>query len=58
MLSTMTTPTASADQIHRLSRPHEGRMIAGVCAGAGRYFDVDPVIFRVVLGVLVFFGYP
>ncbi len=31
-------------------------MIAGVCAGAGRYFDVDPVIFRVILGVLVFFG--
>ncbi len=27
-------------------------MVAGVCGGLGRYCDVDPVIFRIVLGVL------
>lgn len=40
----------------RLERPHEGRLIGGVCAGLGRYLDIDPVIMRVVLGVLTLFG--
>lgn len=31
-------------------------MIAGVCEGAGRYFDIDPVVFRVVLAVLALTG--
>jgi phage shock protein PspC (stress-responsive transcriptional regulator) len=31
-------------------------MVAGVCRGLGEYFDVDPVIFRVLLAVLAFFG--
>jgi phage shock protein PspC (stress-responsive transcriptional regulator) len=31
-------------------------MVAGVCQGLGEYFDVDPVIFRVTLAVLAFFG--
>jgi phage shock protein PspC (stress-responsive transcriptional regulator) len=34
----------------------EGKVLAGVCAGAGRYFEVDPVIFRVVLVVLSLTG--
>jgi phage shock protein PspC (stress-responsive transcriptional regulator) len=41
---------------HRLTRSNDGRIVAGVCAGAGRYFDIDPVIFRVVLAVLAVFG--
>ena len=32
------------------------KVLAGVCHGAGRYFDVDPVIFRVVLVVLSLTG--
>jgi phage shock protein PspC (stress-responsive transcriptional regulator) len=52
----MMTSAMPADDSRRLSRPRDGRMVAGVCAGAGRYFDVDPVIFRVTLAVLVFFG--
>lgn len=36
----------------RLSRAREGRMITGVCAGAGKYFGVDPTIVRIVLAVL------
>ena len=43
-------------QARRLQRPRDDRMVAGVAAGLGRYFDADPIIFRIVLGVLVFFG--
>ena len=31
-------------------------MIAGVCGGLGRHLDVDPVVFRILFVVLVFFG--
>ncbi|GAA1356562.1 PspC domain-containing protein [Streptomyces beijiangensis] len=31
-------------------------MVAGVCGGLGRHFDLDPVIFRVALGVLAVTG--
>ncbi|WP_107498836.1 PspC domain-containing protein [Actinacidiphila yeochonensis] len=31
-------------------------VLAGVCHAAGRYFDVDPVIFRIVLAVLSLTG--
>ncbi|MFJ6695987.1 PspC domain-containing protein [Streptomyces sp. NPDC091272] len=45
-------PAAAADgpgpQLRR-SRRH--RTVGGVCGGLGQYFDVDPVIFRVVLAV-------
>ncbi|MFF1921406.1 PspC domain-containing protein [Streptomyces sp. NPDC058221] len=36
----------------RLRRSPRQKMVAGVCGGLGRYCDVDPVIFRIVLGVL------
>lgn len=39
-----------------LRRSRDGRVVAGVCDGAGRYFDVDPVIFRIVLAVLALTG--
>jgi len=31
-------------------------MIAGVCGGLGKYFDIDPVIFRIIFVVLVLMG--
>ncbi|MFI2707786.1 PspC domain-containing protein, partial [Nocardioides sp. CER28] len=34
----------------------EGRYIAGVAGGLARHFDIDPVVVRVLLAVLVFFG--
>jgi phage shock protein PspC (stress-responsive transcriptional regulator) len=40
----------------RLLRSRSDRMLAGVAGGLGRYFDVDPVIFRIAFGVSVFFG--
>lgn len=36
----------------RLTRPKEGRMVGGVCAGLGRYFEVDVSIVRVLWVVL------
>jgi phage shock protein PspC (stress-responsive transcriptional regulator) len=55
MIVAMSTDATTA-RSRPLSRPHDGRMIAGVCRGLGEYFDVDPVIFRVLLAVLAFFG--
>jgi phage shock protein PspC (stress-responsive transcriptional regulator) len=40
----------------RLERPQQGRTILGVCAAVGRYTDVDPVVYRVILVVLTVFG--
>ena len=40
----------------RLVRPRSGRVIGGVCAGLGRYFNVDPIIFRIGAVVLTFVG--
>lgn len=39
-----------------LTRTHEGRMIAGVCSGAGVYLGIDPNIIRLVLAVSLIFG--
>ena len=32
----------------KLYRSMENRKIAGVCGGLGEYFDIDPVLIRVV----------
>ncbi|MFJ8883128.1 PspC domain-containing protein [Streptomyces sp. NPDC102402] len=40
----------------RLRRSKRQKVVAGVCGGLGRYCDVDPVIFRIVLGVLAVTG--
>jgi phage shock protein PspC (stress-responsive transcriptional regulator) len=37
----------------RLYRSRTDRKIAGVCGGLGAYFNVDPIIFRIVWVVLV-----
>lgn len=37
----------------RLYRSRKDRKIAGVCGGLGEYFNVDPVIFRILWVVLV-----
>lgn len=42
-------PSGPGPQLQRSSRQ---KVVAGVCGGLGRYCDVDPVIFRIVLGVL------
>jgi len=40
----------------RLVRPRVGRKIAGVCAGFANYFDLDPILVRLVWLVVVIFG--
>jgi phage shock protein PspC (stress-responsive transcriptional regulator) len=40
----------------RLLRSRSDRMLGGVAGGLGKYFDVDPLIFRIGFGVSVFFG--
>ena len=40
----------------RLLRSTDDRVIAGVAGGLARYFDVDPVIFRIGFAVSIFFG--
>ncbi|MER6114984.1 PspC domain-containing protein [Streptomyces sp. NPDC001743] len=38
--------------VPQLCRTPRQKVVAGVCGGLGRYCNVDPVIFRIVLGVL------
>lgn len=40
----------------RLTRPREGRMVAGVCEGIARYAGVDPVIVRLAFVMATLFG--
>jgi phage shock protein PspC (stress-responsive transcriptional regulator) len=40
-------------KLHRLA---EDRKIAGVCAGLGEYFDLDPVFFRLFFLASLLFG--
>lgn len=39
-----------------LRRSKDDRIIAGVCGGLGRYFDVDPIWFRLAFVVLLLGG--
>ncbi len=39
-----------------LVRPRHGRYIAGVCAAVGRATNTDPLLWRVLIGVLSIFG--
>jgi phage shock protein PspC (stress-responsive transcriptional regulator) len=39
-----------------IRRSDTNRVVAGVCGGLGEYFQVDPVLFRVLFGVSAFFG--
>jgi len=47
---------AGGSSIRRLTRPIDRKIVAGVCAGLGDYFDVDPVLCRVGFIVLTLFG--
>lgn len=62
MDTTTTNPAASSALAHdgrpekSLFRPQHDRMLAGVASGVARYLDIDPVIVRIALVVLAFFG--
>ncbi len=38
----------------RLYRSRSGKMIGGVCTGLGEYFDLDPVLIRLLFVVFIF----
>ncbi len=40
----------------RLYRSKNDRIIAGVCAGIGKYFNVDPVLIRLIWVVATLFA--
>jgi len=40
----------------RLLKSQTNKIVAGVCGGLAEYFDVDPVIMRVLFVLLAFFG--
>ncbi len=46
----------STDTPKRLVRTREGRMLAGVASGLGRYFGIDPVLVRLVFVILALAG--
>ncbi len=48
--------TADIPSIKRLERPSTGRMLAGVCAGLGRYFNLSPAVYRLGFVVLTLLG--
>ena len=48
--------TPADEPARRLTRSSTDRMIGGVAGGLGRYFDVDPLLFRIGFVVLTFAG--
>lgn len=40
------------NQIKRFYRTNDDKKIAGVCGGLGRYFNADPIFFRILFVVL------
>jgi phage shock protein PspC (stress-responsive transcriptional regulator) len=50
------TPTVDAAPPRRLVRVDEGRWLGGVAAGLGRYFDVNPLVYRIAFAVLALAG--
>ena len=40
----------------RLYRSKENKKIAGICTGIGDYFDIDPIIIRLLFLVALFLG--
>jgi phage shock protein PspC (stress-responsive transcriptional regulator) len=49
-------PPAGGPGPKRLTRTRGDRVLGGVCGGLGRYFNVDPLLFRIGAVALVFVG--
>lgn len=41
-------------EVKRLYRSRKERMVGGVCGGLGDFFQVDPVIFRLIFAIALF----
>ena len=51
-----TAPSTDSPPVRRIVRTTDDRIVAGVCGGLGRYFNVDPTLVRIVLAALVLLG--
>src|SRR5205085_12040571 len=52
----MTENTTAQPAVKRLERSRSDRMLAGVCGGLARYFDLSPAFYRVGFVVLTLLG--
>jgi phage shock protein PspC (stress-responsive transcriptional regulator) len=52
----MTENITDSPTVRRLERSSSARMLAGVCGGLGRYFELNPTVFRVGFVVLTLLG--
>ena len=50
------TPTLDEAPPRRLVRTSDGRWLGGICSGLGRYFDVNPIIYRIAFAALALAG--
>jgi phage shock protein PspC (stress-responsive transcriptional regulator) len=46
----------SSPGYHRMYRDPDHRIIGGVCAGMGAYWDIDPVILRIIFAAFILAG--
>jgi phage shock protein PspC (stress-responsive transcriptional regulator) len=57
MSETIDEPTIHDEApARRLVRTTDGRWLGGVCAGLGRYFDVNPIVYRIAFAALSLAG--
>ena len=56
MSDTLDPTTTDDAPPRRLVRPTDGRLLGGVAAGLGRYFDVNPVVYRIAFAALALVG--
>src|SRR5205085_1457074 len=52
----MTENTTAQPAVKRLERSRDDRMLAGVCGGLARYFELNPAFYRVGFVVLTLLG--
>ena len=45
-----------SDDVKKLYRTREDRMVGGVCSGLAVYFNVDPTLIRIIFVALAFIG--
>lgn len=43
-------------KVKKLYRSKKDRMIAGVCGGFAEYFQIDPVVVRLIAVLMLFWG--
>ena len=53
---TIDPTTADEAPVRPLVRPTDGRLLGGVAAGLGRYFDVNPLVYRIAFAALALVG--